>query len=715
MRLVNLSLFIGTLFYSVSWAQFAAADMRASQQIIEETTIIGDRSAARALLGSGALVDAEQLRAEVVTDVNQALKTVPGIYILEEDGQGLRPNIGIRAATSPRSAKITLLEDGVMISPAPYSNPAAYYFPTALRMHALEVIKGAPLLRYGPQTTGGVLNIVSTPIPEARSGVVQWSAGQYGQMDLLANYGGRSGAYGFLIETAQRSGDGFKSIDSGGDTGYRIQDYLAKLTREDADSLLSLKVQVSKEISDETYLGLSDSDFDSKPNRRYGLSRPDVMDNHHKGFLLRYQRLLSEDINVTLTAYRNEFERDWFKLSGGGSLIAAANAGNAEARGILHGLVDRDGLTYKHNNRAYLSSGVEANFDWDLGSHQIDVGIRSHTDEMDRFQPQEVFNQVAGQLVYQKTKAPTGSNNRLERARAKSFWLLDSWQVNQALTVHGALRYEDVNSRRRQFADTDRDQLASERNNATNVWLPGLSFGYQLSDSLTLIGSAHRGFSPLGGSAKKAEKPETSINYETGLRYSNGYFAEAIWFYSDFENKSENCSNASPCSNGETSGSFTTGAAVIEGLELQVGHVFRTSDKVSIPVDASYTRTKARISKNNPTSGFNRGDSLAAVPENVFSLRAALQYGDTWRHGVVVKYIDEMCIAVGCNRSGGGFKATESLISADYVGRYQWRPKTELFFKLENVFDRQVIISRTPDGARPNKRRTASIGFSLQI
>lgn len=142
MRLVNLSLFIGTLFYSVSWAQFAAADMRASQQIIEETTIIGDRSAARALLGSGALVDAEQMRAEVVTDVNQALKTVPGIYILEEDGQGLRPNIGIRAATSPRSAKITLLEDGVMISPAPYSNPAAYYFPTALRMHALEVIKG---------------------------------------------------------------------------------------------------------------------------------------------------------------------------------------------------------------------------------------------------------------------------------------------------------------------------------------------------------------------------------------------------------------------------------------------------------------------------------------------------------------------------------------------------------------------------------------------
>ena len=131
-------------------------------QILEEVTIIGDRDGVRTLLGSGALVDSEQVANEVLVDINQALKTVPGIYIQEEDGYGLRPNIGIRGATSERSSKISLLEDGVMIAPAPYSNPSAYYFPTAARMHAFEVIKGAPLLRYGPHTTGGVLNMVSS-------------------------------------------------------------------------------------------------------------------------------------------------------------------------------------------------------------------------------------------------------------------------------------------------------------------------------------------------------------------------------------------------------------------------------------------------------------------------------------------------------------------------------------------------------------------------
>ena len=93
-------------------------------QILEEVTIIGDRDGVRTLLGSGALVDSEQVANEVLVDINQALKTVPGIYIQEEDGYGLRPNIGIRGATSERSSKISLLEDGVMIAPAPYSNPS---------------------------------------------------------------------------------------------------------------------------------------------------------------------------------------------------------------------------------------------------------------------------------------------------------------------------------------------------------------------------------------------------------------------------------------------------------------------------------------------------------------------------------------------------------------------------------------------------------------
>ena len=87
------------------------------------------------------------------------------MYIRDEDGFGLRPNIGLRGGNSDRSAKITLLEDGVPLSPAPYAAPAAYYFPMTMRIVGVEVIKGAAAIRHGPQTIGGAINLRTRRVP----------------------------------------------------------------------------------------------------------------------------------------------------------------------------------------------------------------------------------------------------------------------------------------------------------------------------------------------------------------------------------------------------------------------------------------------------------------------------------------------------------------------------------------------------------------------
>ena len=47
-------------------------------------------------------------------DPHAVLLKVPGIYLRQEDGYGLRPNIGLRGASSDRSKKVTLMEDGIL-------------------------------------------------------------------------------------------------------------------------------------------------------------------------------------------------------------------------------------------------------------------------------------------------------------------------------------------------------------------------------------------------------------------------------------------------------------------------------------------------------------------------------------------------------------------------------------------------------------------------
>ena len=61
----------------------------AQEQRLNELVIIGDEASASELPGSAHVVSNEKLEEMKYTDVQRALRQVPGIYIQEEEGYGL--------------------------------------------------------------------------------------------------------------------------------------------------------------------------------------------------------------------------------------------------------------------------------------------------------------------------------------------------------------------------------------------------------------------------------------------------------------------------------------------------------------------------------------------------------------------------------------------------------------------------------------------------
>ncbi|MDO8837401.1 MAG: TonB-dependent receptor [Parvibaculum sp.] len=702
----------------------------------EETAAVG---------GGVTFIDKEELEKFSHTDVNRVLRVVPGVQIQEEDGYGLRPNIGIRGSGNDRNNKIVVMEDGVLMAPAPYAAPAAYYFPFTGRMEAIEVTKGAAAIKYGPSTVGGAINMFSTAIPDNEDGSLSASLKVLGGEDNTLRVHGHAGGWmplsqawdiGILAETLQDRTDGFKTVDGGGDTGYRVQDYVGKLAfRSKAGSGLrqafEFKVQVSDEHSDETYLGLTPADFAANPYRRYAASRLDEMNVDHKTFQATHRVDFDNNTNLTTTAYYTETARAWYKINdvrvGAGpwrsiSSVVGDPATFGAELDVLRGTANGD-IRVRNNNREYYSAGIQSvlgtTFLTGDIAHFLEVSARYHQDEEDRFQNQDVYAMAGGALTLTTAGAPGSQENRVGDAKAWAFFVRDTIDWGK-LTVVPGLRYETIKLRRTDYALNDPARVTpiAVLENSVDVLIPGISATYHLSDEWQLLGGVHRGFAAPGpGSTSDAER---SVNYEAGLRYGAGEFSfEAIGFFNDYSNLLGTCT-ASTGGGCVIGAQFDGGDVDVKGLEVAAGYDAGglLGLGLKVPLGAAYTYTTSEF-KTSFASGFGpwgtvtAGDELPYVPEHMLTVSAGLE-GESWRTNLLVSYVDATR-----SRAGSGAIPANELINErlifDLSAEYDIAPGVTLIGIVENLTDEVYNVAFDPAGARPGKPRTILGGVKLSF
>ena len=693
--------------------------------------------------GSLQLITTKELNRFSYSDPLRILRSVSGVNLTEEDGFGLRPNIGLRGSGTERSSRITIMEDGVLISPAPYTASSAYYFPSIARMSSIEILKGSSQIAFGPQTTSGALNLISTQIPEVVTSSVSMSTGTFNNRCIHLYAGSSStsdkGTFGYLIEFLEIGSDGFKTLDNEGPTGFTKSDRLAKLKWSSPVSAslkqsLQLKLADVNETSNETYLGLSEMDFADTPLRRYAASAKDIMNTTQTQAVLTHTISKSNNLELSTDIYRTTFHRNWYKLDRAidaegttiklGSILDSPDD-FSEVYSYLTGTstIDDAGLDVKANNRKYFAEGIQSRLIYTFGKaevkNRIIFGSRFHRDGVDRFQWRDRYSMDNGTMELVTPGIHGTAGNRVEYAIAVANYLRATIHLGD-LTLTPGIRNETITFERYDYGSSDLERLGDSdyRSNKVSVFLPGVGINYQVSSSLDVFAGVHRGFIPPG--SEPETKPELSINSELGVRFSQSYAsAQLVVFSNNYSNLLGADLNAS---GGTGSGDlFNGGSAIANGLEFELSvdpFSGRPLHHFSMPVRLAYTYTDATFT-NAFDSDFGAwgdvevGDALPYLAPHQLSLMTSFEH-EKFAVDISGSYTASMRTVAG---QGDILlsESTDASLIFDSGIRYDVSNHLNLNLGVTNLFNGTFAVARRPYGLRPNMPRALRIGVSVNL
>lgn len=669
---------------------------------LEIVTVLGTRDRLDSLPGSHQVIAAEELNALHVMTTSEALRKAAGINVRDEEGFGLRPNIGLRGLNPTRSTKMLLLEDGIPMAYAPYGDNASYYHPPIDRFSRVEVLKGAGVNLYGPQTVGGVINYITPTPPEEFAGLVRVTGGNRD----YSNVHGRVGARGFQFDFVDKRGDGARDhLHSG------IQDYNAKwLAQINDDHTLILRANHYVEDSDLTYSGLTDAEL-ANFGHRYNPFHNDIFNANRSGASATHDWRINPDVTLTTNLYWSRFSRDWWRQSSTTTdtqcdLVLYDVDGvpmtftQARAAGFA---VDPDDCNSRQGRlRDYYSVGVEPRLQvahtWFGVDSELTVGARYH-----------VENQKRRQV---NSAAPNGKTGVIAERNERD---TEAWAVFlQNRFILGD--FELVPGIRAEYIENERENVlvALAGDADVNEWLPSLGASYRLSDRVTLYAGVHKGFSPprtediIDNSGVVTDvNAEESINIEAGLRArpADGVTVEATYFRTEFDDQivvGSIAGGSTPLAEGES---------LYEGMELtlraaranagglpwtpymQLAYTFLPTADIESPF--------LQVVGGLPVPGAVTGNRLPYAPEHLLTLGVGADLPHGFDVHVELVFVDDQyadfantpaALAGGNGQFG---RITDYHIWNASLNWHLPQLPVTLFVTAKNLADKDYIVDRT--------------------
>ncbi|MCU0406679.1 MAG: TonB-dependent receptor plug domain-containing protein, partial [Ignavibacteriaceae bacterium] len=650
--------------------------------------------------GSANIITEESLQNDKPLTGNEMLKKVTGINVVDEEGAGLRANIGIRGLDPDRSRNVLMMEDGIPIALAPYGEPEMYYTPAIDRMKSIEVLKGSGSILYGPQTIGGVINYITYDPPLSNSLSLKLRGGDGGFFTGQAGYGSTIDNVGFQFGILH------KQADRIGITRFDINDLTAKIRFQTGEkSRIGIKLAFYDENSNSTYVGLTQSMFDN--GDYYTIIAPnDELDVRRYSASLTHDYFFSESAFLRTTVYGYTTTRNWLRQD-------FSRTPTSNMTGIVWGDTSvTGGAIYMRNstgnrNRQFEVAGVEPrfNYNYNIGNlkNELEGGFRFH---YERALEQRIDGQSAD------AKSGNLREDEIRTGYAESIFAQNRIFISSNFTVIPGIRIENFHYERDIFRIAYTDTSISNNDNLLTP-IPGIGFNYNFNNDYSIFAGVHRGYAPPrikdaitnDGTALNLDA-ELSWNYEAGIRASiaSPVYIEFTGFLMDFSNQVIPVSASSGGSGtGLVNGGETMHIGAEAGIRFDFHQLLRTSYIISLTAYSTYVNSTYSndrfITIGNEKVNVN-GNKLPYSPEFMFT--GSLDFNTTFGLGfnlsatyVSEQFTDELNTneAVPSGETG----LMPSFITTDITANYLLTDlNSSVYFSVKNLMDERYIASRRP-------------------
>jgi Fe(3+) dicitrate transport protein len=673
--------------------------------------------------GAVSVMTEKQLREINPLSGNEVFRQMPGVHAVDEEGLGLRVNVGIRGLDPDRSRSVLVLEDGIPVALAPYGEPEMYYTPTMDRMAGVEVLKGSGSILHGPQTIGGVINYVTKDPPAKESATMSLTTGSGGLFSGLATYGNTYGKTGVMVSMLH------KRADEIGMLNFSLTDITGKLRFQTSEkSAIGVKFGFYDEVSNATYIGLTQSMYDMGGFDFARIAPDDQLKVRRVSASVTHDYVFNQKSKLKTTAFAYTTTRNWRRQDFvSNNLDADGNVSNYPSNfsGTIWGdtTIAGGALLMRNQtgnrNRQFEVAGIQSNF---IHKYTI-ASVENELIVGGRFLFERAFEQRVNGTVPSLSSGVL-RDEEIRTGFGTSAYAHNQFKINSRFSVTAGVRAELFDYERRIERANNKDSLIVNDSRVFQI-IPGAGMNYKLNEHLVAFTGVHRGFAPprikdaISNSGEDIElDAELSWNYELGARgqLTKGINFELTGFYMDFSNQ---IIPVSESSGGTGAGLINAGRTLHAGVEL--GTIFNIHDLINLKgekiyINANYTWVKAEFSADRFASDtINvRGNRTPYAPEHLIS--GGLTYESKYGFGARISYlyVSEQftdirnTIEPSAHGRNGRIDAYNVFDATLMYKVKKWN--TTFTLSAKNFTDERYIASRRPQGIRVGNPRLLTFG-----